>query len=396
MRKRWGSMVAMFGALMALGLVAVAPAHAQSGQAWMGVFTQTLDADLRDAMDYRGEGVLVNRVVDGSPAERAGIRKGDVLVSFNSRSVDSPAELTRFVRDARVGQESSVLLWRDGARRTVAVTLGNREEDRTETPRWTARDRENDDDRDGDHTRTFTFRTPDPSDDEDGEDAPDERWIAPPVPRAPRAPTAPRAPVAPKAPRMWAHDWHDGEVHELDLPDVNDFMGPDTKRAFERLVGNGRPRLGVGYEEADRGVRITNVIDGSAADRAGLRQGDLVTRVGEREVRGTDDFVNAVSGAPSGPVEITILRRGERRVVTAELPQRNRGRSDVLLRRSDDGSGPGMMKWRAERDSERPRVTVRRLRDRDRNSEDLRREIREMKLELQKLERELSEEDSDR
>ena len=113
-------------ALLVLGCLSAAPGQSQSTDTpWLGVSMQSLNDGLRDGMSYQGNGVLVSRVVDGSPADRAGLRKGDVIASVNGRSVDSPDELTRIVRDQRVGETVSLTVFRDGNRRTLSARLGN-------------------------------------------------------------------------------------------------------------------------------------------------------------------------------------------------------------------------------------------------------------------------------
>src|SRR5262245_32903703 len=110
MRRRrivWAaSGIALLLALATAGVLVGRAAAQSTGTPWLGVTTQEITGDLRDGLSYSGRGVLVNRVVADSPAERAGIRKGDVIVSFNSRSVDSPDELVDLVRSALIGQSS--------------------------------------------------------------------------------------------------------------------------------------------------------------------------------------------------------------------------------------------------------------------------------------------------
>ena len=92
-------------------------AEPSKGTPWLGVYTQTLTPELREGLDYSGDGVLVNRVVPDSPADRAGLRKGDVIVRLDSRTVATPDEqrtlLTKAPAPAR-------LLWRLSGRRAHA------------------------------------------------------------------------------------------------------------------------------------------------------------------------------------------------------------------------------------------------------------------------------------
>lgn len=68
------------------------------------------------------------------------------------------------------------------------------------------------------------------------------------------------------------------------------------------------------YFEAEEGVLVTRVEDGTPAARAGLRGGDVIVAVNGEEVDDIDD-VRATAGGTAGPIELTIMRRGERRTV---------------------------------------------------------------------------------
>jgi putative serine protease PepD len=83
-----------------------------------------------------------------------------------------------------------------------------------------------------------------------------------------------------------------------------------------------RPFLGVQLGEADNGAQVAAVTDGSPADRAGLRQGDVITEV-EGEAASADDVRRAVAERkPGDKLELTVRRNGENQTVTATLGKR--------------------------------------------------------------------------
>ena len=120
------------GLLLVVGLAGadIARAAATTQKPWLGVYLQELTPELREGLDYDGPGgAIVSRVVRGSPAEKAGLLRNDVIVRLNGRTVDTPSELTEMVGAASVGQRMSVQVFRDGASRTLGVTLGARPAD---------------------------------------------------------------------------------------------------------------------------------------------------------------------------------------------------------------------------------------------------------------------------
>jgi Do/DeqQ family serine protease len=80
-------------------------------------------------------GVLVAEVAHGSPAERAGINAGDIIVSINGMSLASAAQLRNAVALLRVGQTVELRVWHKGAIRPVAVSITGGESDARAQPR---------------------------------------------------------------------------------------------------------------------------------------------------------------------------------------------------------------------------------------------------------------------
>jgi serine protease Do len=96
--------------------------HVERG--WLGVQIQTLTDTLAESMklpDTRG--ALVTSVTPDSPAARAGIEVGDVILTFNDREVTEMKDLPKLVADAAPGEKTSVTVWRQGRKRSLKVSV---------------------------------------------------------------------------------------------------------------------------------------------------------------------------------------------------------------------------------------------------------------------------------
>lgn len=100
--------------------------------AWLGVFTQPLTDDLAEywGLPARG-GVVISTLVSGSPAEKAGLQRGDVVVEFNGAPVRARQDrdvlqFTRAVRDAGLGANVPLRVLRDGQPVELSILLAAR------------------------------------------------------------------------------------------------------------------------------------------------------------------------------------------------------------------------------------------------------------------------------
>lgn len=95
--------------------------------AWLGVYLQDLTDAMREALHIESDvGVLVSDVVKDSPAEKAGLKVGDVIVEFDGRRIEEADDLVRAVRRSDPGDKVKVVIIRDGKRRTLTVELGEK------------------------------------------------------------------------------------------------------------------------------------------------------------------------------------------------------------------------------------------------------------------------------
>jgi serine protease Do len=110
----------------------IAPQLREKGhvtRGWLGVSIQEMTPELAKAMSLKEKkGALVAEVVKGSPAEKAGLEQGDVILEFNHKEITSSRDLPRIVASTPVGESAAVKLWRDGKILDRRVKVGEMEE----------------------------------------------------------------------------------------------------------------------------------------------------------------------------------------------------------------------------------------------------------------------------
>ncbi|HOH52884.1 MAG TPA: Do family serine endopeptidase [Fervidobacterium sp.] len=94
-------------------------------KAYLGVYAQTVTESLAKSLGLKvTKGVYVAQIDKGSPAEKAGIKEGDVIVKINGSFVEEAAELTSLIRNYTPGTKVKVTVNRNGKEITIDVTLG--------------------------------------------------------------------------------------------------------------------------------------------------------------------------------------------------------------------------------------------------------------------------------
>lgn len=369
------SQVQRFGAFMLAAALLATSSFVANAQArpWLGVVTQSVDRDLRESLDLDGEGVLINRVVPDSPADRVGLRKGDVILSFDGETLGTPDELVRLVGRSEVGERVSVVVLRNGTRREFTTRLVER---------------------------------------------PDETEMeAPEAPEPPEPPTPPSAPRAPEEPKVKIRAFRNGEpmpedearkmVRDLEIGKLRGLEKLKEKGAWrdgqfdlhleglDDLPGlvqmSGRGRLGVRVESltpdmasalgstGTRGALVLEVLADTPAEKAGIKAGDIITEVNGKAVYETGDIRGALP-SEGGDVSVELVRRGVRRTVEAAVE-----------------SAPRAMRWHSSgpmglgrQGDDRARVLRRRLAP-EAPREELRDELRDLREQLRELREQLEE-----
>jgi serine protease Do len=236
-------------------------------------------------------GVKIDEVSQDSPAERAGLKAGDIVVEFDAERVRSARHFTRLVQETPPGRTVKVALLRDGKRQTVDATP---ESDRMTMNFGPEMDRAMREAERG--MREFRFDMPnfdfrfDPRDRDDRE------------------------------PRRF----------EYRLPDeYRNFRVPAPGSEFP---GASRGRLGVSIQPLTReleeyfgatngGALVSSVRQDSAASKAGIKPGDVIVSVNGRSVRDADDLVNELEDI-DGEAAIVVLRDKKQMTLKADLVRR--------------------------------------------------------------------------
>jgi serine protease Do len=96
---------------------------------WLGVSVQDITEDLAKSLKLKDRnGALVTEVFEGDPADKAGIKQGDIIVEVDGKKVKDTHELLRFVAVLPVGKKAAVKVLREGQLKELQLTVAEREE----------------------------------------------------------------------------------------------------------------------------------------------------------------------------------------------------------------------------------------------------------------------------
>ncbi len=126
MSRKSAFLLVLLMAVLPLSLIA---GSEHNSDAWLGIYTQTVDEDLTEAFDLDSDyGVIVKTVIDESPADKAGLKQGDIILEFNGNKLQSADDLTEYVHEEMPGDKVELIILRDGQRKNLDAELGSRSE----------------------------------------------------------------------------------------------------------------------------------------------------------------------------------------------------------------------------------------------------------------------------
>jgi serine protease Do len=192
---------------------------------WLGVLIQRVDRDLAESFGLdRPSGALINKIFPDSPAEKAGLKEGDIIIEFDGKHIDLSSHLPHVVGRTKVDTEVDVIVMRDRERQTIKLNVGVLPKNRV---------------------------------------------------------------AASQGPRVQEFESRIGLV-------VRDVTEEEKE-----------------HQAVDYGVVVQRVLEGGAAQEAGIRNGDIITLVDNEIIRSLNDFETLVENIPDNKaVPARIVRRG--------------------------------------------------------------------------------------
>ncbi|MGB8988328.1 MAG: PDZ domain-containing protein [Candidatus Sulfotelmatobacter sp.] len=241
------------------------PSEDFGSSAYLGVDIADITTDRIGVLKLKEEkGVEVTMVDQDAPAGKAGIREHDVILSMNGTAVESKTQLHRMIRETPPGRVVTLGLSRDGQSLTVKVQLADRGKE------WSNMDSMD---------KGFHVQIP-------------PITSIPPIPNLP----------------------------DFDIPNITVVYAHSSMRSG-LMVENLTPQLGEFFGAKDgSGVLVRSVDRGSRADKAGLRAGDIIIRVGDQAVHDTSDFTHALHDHSAGSVSVSVIRDKREQKLTLTLP----------------------------------------------------------------------------
>ena len=252
------------------------------GGTFLGVSVEDIGKENMSRFGMREvRGVGVTQVIKDSPAEKAGLKKDDVILRFEGESVTSARKLTRLVSEASTDQTVRLTISRGGSEQDVSATLAKHS---------------------GMQNLFGGAMTPE-------------------IFRG-RLPMK----IDPGPMKMEPFQIGPGEGGFM-FAFGNRRIGVSTQPLTKQLADY--------FGVKDGGLLITSVNDNSPAAKAGLKAGDVITAVDGEKVASPGDVSRAISKKEDGPVSLTIIRDHNTRTITV-TPEKNPERT--LIRPGTSGS----------------------------------------------------------
>lgn len=251
--------LALSGVLPALQAQSAGRAHSagmmvMKDASYLGIGVEDVDADRARSLKMKEErGAYVTSVMPNTPASKAGLKEGDVILEYNGQRVEDQQQLIHMVRETAPGKQVRISLWRAGAPLTVTATVAAHKVVES-----------------GDGDSSFGM------------------------------PDMPPLPNMPDMSRVF-------NMPSIDIPRMITVMqNPTLGIEGESLAQQGQLGEFFGVKE---GVLVRSVAKNSPAERAGMKAGDVIVRLGDTRVAAWRDLAAGLRYArPGRTLSASVIR----------------------------------------------------------------------------------------
>jgi S1-C subfamily serine protease len=317
---------------------------AAAGQGYLGIMLQDLTPSMAKALQLGdGTGVIINSVTDDSPAAKAGVVDGDVIIELNGAKVTDTAGFTSSVRALAPGDKAVLVVQRDGKKKTLTAELGERPTDLAvgANPRGEIRIITPD----GEKVQKFEGlegleKLKELQGIEGLEELKNLDHMKMMHDGNMKVIVIPKDGEAPEGFAWENNDEGDGQ-HRIIVKTMRD----DDRGWLGVHLDSLNEQLGSYFGVKDgAGVLVTEVVDDSPAAKAGLLAGDVIVKAGDADTASPDALHEAMGDTkPGDAMSLTVLRKGARKTITAklgEMPADAVGAREFRI----EGGEPGEMK----------------------------------------------------
>ena len=247
-----------------------------AGGSRLGIGIEEVTAETAKSKKLSSEtGVLVTSVEADGPASKGGLKEGDVILEFDGERVRSSSQLRRLIQETPAGRKVAMSVSRDGQRVSLTVEPSTSGSDA--------------------FARVFPSL--------DGT----RFQITPRIERFEATPRPPRAPRPPSPPRAFSLPSPSVRVPQLEMFRDRDGFTYSFSRGSLGITTQSLSDQLAKHFGVEGGVLVTDVRENSAAAKAGLRAGDVITKVAGSSIDDSSDLIRAMAQA-KGEVTLEIVR----------------------------------------------------------------------------------------
>jgi len=231
------------------------------GNGWLGIEIAEISADRAKELKLGAvRGVEVVQVETDSPAAKAGLKEHDVITTYDSQTVEGRVQFRRLVRETPPGRSVSLVVSRDGSAQSLSVVIGDR----------------------GDEIENNV--------------------------------------------RVFRHPEHPAPPSSFVMPDFDfQFVAPEVMDTRTPLLGisaedlNGQLGAYFGAPNGE-GILVRDVKRGTPAEKAGLKAGDVITKVDDKPVKSLRDLRTELrEKGEQKTVSLSVLRKGSAMTMPIEI-----------------------------------------------------------------------------